>query len=46
MSFQKPVQKKHSRKINEDWLSLIIAFTLIFLATLGILGGNGFPVSF
>lgn len=33
-------------KIQEEWLSAIIAFTLIALATAGILGTNGIPIAF
>ncbi len=27
-------------KVNEDWLSVIIAFALIILAMIGIIGGS------
>jgi hypothetical protein len=33
-------------KLNEDWLAVLIAFTLIVLATVGVLGKNGLPISF
>lgn len=33
-------------KLNEDWLAVILAFLLILLATLGVLGKNGIPISF
>ena len=46
MSNPKPVPEKRSAHLSEDWLSLIIAFALIVLATLGILGGSGIPVLF
>jgi hypothetical protein len=33
-------------KLNEDWLAVIIAFLLIALAALGILGKNGLLITF
>ena len=33
-------------KINEDWLAVILAFLLILLAALGVLGKNGIPITF
>lgn len=32
--------------LGEDWLSVILAFLLILLAALGVLGESGIPVSF
>ena len=32
--------------LNEDWLSVILAFLLILLATIGALGENGIKISF
>ncbi len=32
--------------LNEDWLSVILAFLLILLAAIGILGENGLKISF
>ena len=46
MSDQKNVYKKPALHLSEDWLSLAVAFGLILLAALGILGKNGIPVSF
>ncbi len=33
-------------KLNEDWLAVILAFALMLLATLGVLGKTGIPVIF
>jgi hypothetical protein len=33
-------------KLNEDWLAVILAFLLILLATIGVLGKSGIPISF
>jgi hypothetical protein len=33
-------------KLNEDWLAVLIAFALILLATLGVLGKSGLPITF
>ncbi len=33
-------------KLNEDWLAVILAFLLILLAAVGVLGKNGIPISF
>jgi len=33
-------------KINEDWLAVILAFLLILLSAIGILGKTGIPISF
>lgn len=33
-------------KISEDWLAVLLAFGLIVLATLGVLGKTGLPISF
>jgi len=43
---QKNAHKKSAPHLSEDWLSLAVAFGLILLAALGILGKNGIPVSF
>lgn len=32
--------------INEDWLAVILAFVLILLAVIGVLGKNGLAISF
>jgi hypothetical protein len=31
---------------NEDWFAVLLAFVLILLAAVGILGKNGIPISF
>lgn len=33
-------------KFNEDWLAVIVAFVLIALATLGVLGKAGLNITF
>jgi hypothetical protein len=33
-------------KINEDWLSVLIALVIILIATLGLLGPNGIHITF
>jgi len=33
-------------KLNEDWLAVILAFLLILLATIGVIGKNGIPIGF
>ncbi len=33
-------------KLNEDWLAVLLAFLLILLATLGVIGKNGIPIAF
>jgi hypothetical protein len=32
--------------LSEDWLAVILAFLLIFLAAVGVLGEGGIPVHF
>jgi hypothetical protein len=32
--------------IPEDWLAVLLAFILIVLAALGLLGQNGLPITF
>jgi hypothetical protein len=41
-------QPKKSKKhpINEDWLALVLAFLIILLASLGLLGQNGLNIAF
>ncbi len=34
------------KPINEDWLAVIIAFVLVLLAALGILGPHGIKIVF
>ena len=33
-------------KLNEDWLAVIVAFLLIVLAAVGVLGKTGIPITF
>jgi hypothetical protein len=35
-----------SLKLSEDWLSILIAFFVILIATLGLLGPNGIQITF
>jgi hypothetical protein len=37
-------QKKFT--ISEDWWAVIVAFILIFLAAVGLLGKGGLPIAF
>jgi len=39
-------EKTKGLKLNEDWLAVILAFTLIVLSVLGILGKNGLLITF
>jgi hypothetical protein len=32
--------------LNEDWFSVILAFLLILLSVIGILGKHGIPITF
>jgi hypothetical protein len=42
----KPSAVKTNFMLNEDWLSVIIAFVLILLAKIGILGKTGIHIKF
>ena len=33
-------------KINEDWLAVVIAFVLVALVLVGIIGKTGIPITF
>lgn len=46
--FMRKHQQKKSEKhpINEDWLALVLAFLIILLASLGLLGQNGLNIAF
>ncbi len=33
-------------KLSEDWLAVILAFVLILLSAIGVLGKNGIPIKF
>ena len=37
-------KKRAKRQISEDWLAVILAFVLMALAAVGVLGENGIPV--
>lgn len=43
-----PIPSKPSRSFNlsEDWLSVLLALLIIFLATVGLLGPNGIHITF
>lgn len=38
--------KKNGFKVNEDWLSVLIAFLLLLLSVFGVLGETGIRVGF
>jgi hypothetical protein len=42
----KPVNEPAGIRLGEDWLAVILAFLLILLSAIGILGKSGFHVSF
>jgi len=44
MSDHKP--ERSAFRLTEDWLAVLIAFGLILLAAIGVLGEGGIPVSF
>jgi len=47
MSISKtPKRTLAALKINEDWLSVIIALFVILLAAVGLLGPNGIHITF
>lgn len=41
-----PAEPKKPGGINEDWLAVLLAFFLILLSALGVLGGNGLKLTF
>lgn len=43
---QKSKENSKSFSLSEDWLSVILAFLLILLAAIGVLGEHGIPVQF
>jgi hypothetical protein len=47
-SSRRPVGKKKTRGFHpgEDWLSVILAFILILLCVIGVLGPKGLPIPF
>jgi hypothetical protein len=38
--------RKLKMPISEDWLAVILAFVLILLAAVGLLGKTGLPITF
>ncbi len=46
MKQNNPDTPKKTFAVNEDWLSVILAFLLILLAALGILGKSGLNITF
>lgn len=43
---EQPTEKKSSASINEDWLSVLLAFLLLLLSVLGVIGEAGIRVRF
>ena len=41
-----PQESKSSPRISEDWLAVIIAFILILLSVVGVLGENGLMIQY
>jgi hypothetical protein len=41
-----PTPPRKTFQLTEDWWSVVIAFILIVLAVIGLLGPNGLPVTF
>jgi hypothetical protein len=41
-----PQSQQKGFNLSEDWLSVILAFLLILLAAIGVLGKTGIPISF
>jgi hypothetical protein len=46
MRKRKSTKKAAGWSLNEDWLAVGLAFLLILLAAIGILGQNGLSISF
>jgi hypothetical protein len=46
MNDKNPTKQRSSFSLNEDWLSVLLAFLLILLAVIGILGEHGIKISF
>jgi|MudIll2142460700_1097286.scaffolds.fasta_scaffold345704_1 hypothetical protein len=42
----KPPSPTTTPRLSEDWLAVILAFGLILLAALGVLGETGLPIRF
>jgi hypothetical protein len=41
-----PEKQPQTFRLSEDWLSIILAFLIIILSALGILGKNGIQITF
>lgn len=41
-----PSPSSRPLRLSEDWLAVLIAFGLIVLAAIGIIGKSGIPISF
>lgn len=41
-----PPQESSKYYLSEDWFSVLLAFLLILLAVIGVLGENGLPIVF
>ena len=41
-----PASKPAGFQLTEDWLSVILAFVLILMAAIGVLGKTGIPITF
>lgn len=46
MSKDKQLMRNISPRLSEDWLAVIIAFALILLSVIGLLGPNGLMIKF
>lgn len=46
MSDKSPIKSQVHFPFNEDWLSVLLAFLLILLAAVGVLGENGIKIGF
>lgn len=46
MSSKKQTQTKGAPRLSEDWLAVIIAFGLILLSVIGVLGEKGLMIKF
>jgi hypothetical protein len=43
---EKPPRTSGAPKISEDWLAVLIAYILILLSVIGVLGKNGINIKF
>lgn len=46
MSDKNPIKPQVRFSLNEDWLSVLLAFLLILLAAVGVLGETGIKIGF